>query len=61
MYILNAPYSTYIQKLLLALNGFDIMDTLRVYFEYMKILCKMFTKCIANRLRNLSKLLHYTF
>jgi hypothetical protein len=55
MYILNAyewPYSTYIQKLLLTLNGFDIMDTLGVCFECIKILCRMFIKCIANHLTN---------
>jgi len=36
-----------IQGLLLTLNGFSIMDTSCVYFEYIKILCKIFTKYIV--------------
>jgi len=34
----------YIQGLLLALNGLDIMVTLSVYVEYIKVLYKIFTK-----------------
>jgi len=36
-----------IQGLLLALNGLSIMDTLCIYFEYIKVLCKTFTKYIV--------------
>jgi hypothetical protein len=32
-----------IQELLLTLNGLDIMVTIRVYFEYIRIPCKIFT------------------
>ncbi len=32
------------QQLLLTLNGFNIIVTLYVYFEYIKILYKIFTK-----------------
>jgi hypothetical protein len=50
MYTLNVyehPYYMCIQGLLLTLNGLNIMDTLGVYFEYIKVLCKIFIKCIA--------------
>ncbi len=36
-----------IQRLLLTSNGLDIMVTLGVYFEYIKVLYKIFTKYIA--------------
>jgi len=36
-----------IQELLLTLNGIDIMVTLCAYFEYIKILCKIFIKYIV--------------
>jgi len=35
------------QGLLLTLNGFDIIDTLGVYSENIKVLCKIFTKYIT--------------
>jgi hypothetical protein len=44
---LEWPYYMGIQKLLLTLNGIDIMVTLCVYFEYIKTLCKIFIKYIA--------------
>jgi hypothetical protein len=40
-----------IQRLLLTLNAFDIMLTLGVYFEYIKILCKIFIKYIVTILQ----------
>jgi cytochrome b subunit of formate dehydrogenase len=49
MYILNIyerPYYMCIQKLLLALSGLNIMHTC-VYFEYIEVLCKIFTKYIV--------------
>ncbi len=49
MYVLNIyekPYYMCIQELLLTLNGLDIMVTLCVYFEYIKVICKLFTKYI---------------
>jgi hypothetical protein len=42
MYILNVyeqPCYICIQGLLLTLNDLDIMATLGVYFEYIKVLC----------------------
>ncbi len=36
----------YIQGLLLALNDLDIMVTLNVYFEYIKVLCKILTSLL---------------
>jgi hypothetical protein len=39
------------KDLLLALNGLDIMFTLGVYFEYIRVLCKIFTKYIATILQ----------
>jgi len=36
----------YIQGLLLALNDCDIMVTLNVYFEYIKVLCKILTSLL---------------
>jgi hypothetical protein len=48
MCILNVyewPYYICIQGLsLILLNGFNIMVTQSVYFEYIKVLCKIFTK-----------------
>jgi len=46
MYSLNVyewPYYMCIQ----GLNGFSDMVTLSVYFEYKKVLCKIFTKYIV--------------
>jgi hypothetical protein len=41
-----------IQRLLLTLNGLDIFEvTSGVYFEYIKILCKIFIKYIATILQ----------
>jgi hypothetical protein len=51
----------YIQGLLLTLNGIDIMVTLNVYFEYIKILCKIFTKYMGDHITSLSKHSYYTF
>jgi len=34
------------QGLLLTLNGFNIIDTLHVYFENIKVICKIFIKYI---------------
>jgi len=45
------PYYMCIQRLLLALNGLDVMVTLSVYFDYIKILCKIFTKYITTILQ----------
>jgi hypothetical protein len=45
MYTLNIcqrPYYMCIQGLLLTFNGLDIMVTLGVYFEYIKVLHKIF-------------------
>jgi len=53
MYISNIheqPYYMCIQGLLLALNGLNIMHTC-VYFEYIKVLCKIFTKYIVAMLQ----------
>jgi hypothetical protein len=36
-----------IQRLLLTLNNLDVMVTLGVYLEYIKVLCKIFTKYIT--------------
>jgi len=44
------PYYMCIQGSLLTLNGLDIMVTLGVYFEHIKVLCKIFTKYIATTL-----------
>jgi hypothetical protein len=41
----------YIQGLLLALNGLDIMVTLSVYVEYIKVLCKIFIKYMGTILQ----------
>jgi len=49
MFVLNIyeqPYYMCIEGLLLTLNGLDIMVTLCVYFEYIKVICKLFTKYI---------------
>jgi hypothetical protein len=54
MYTLNVYEQQYymcIQRLLLTLNGFNIMLTLGVYFEYIKIICKIFTKYIVTILQ----------
>jgi len=54
MYILNAyecPYAMCIQRLLLALSDLHIIITLGLYFEYIKVLCKIFIKCIATILQ----------
>jgi len=40
-----------IQRLVLTLNGFDIMLRLGLYFEYIKILCKIFIKYIVTILQ----------
>jgi hypothetical protein len=45
MYVLNVYEQLHymcIHGLLLALNSLDIIDTLDVYFEYIKVLCKKF-------------------
>jgi hypothetical protein len=50
MSILNVyewPYYICIQGLLLALNGLNIMVALGVYFEYIEVSCKIFTKYIV--------------
>jgi hypothetical protein len=50
MYILNVYERLYYmctQGLLLTLKGLDIMVTLNIYFEYIKVLCKIFTKYIV--------------
>jgi len=50
MCILNVyewPYYICIQGLSITLNGFNIMVTLGVHFEYIKVLCKIFIKCIV--------------
>jgi hypothetical protein len=50
MYILDVyewSYYMYIQKLLLTLNGLHIMVILCIYFEYIKVLCKILTKYIV--------------
>ncbi len=49
--VYELPYYTCIQGLLLTLNDFKIMDTLCVYFEYIKVLCKIFIKYIATILQ----------
>jgi hypothetical protein len=52
MCILNVyewPYYMCIQGLLL--NDLHIMVTLDLYFEYIKVLCKIFTKYIATILQ----------
>ncbi len=36
-----------IQGLLLTFNGFDSMVTLGVYFEYIKVICKILIKYIV--------------
>jgi hypothetical protein len=52
---IKQPYYRYIQKLLLALNGFHIMDTLGIYFKYFKVLCN-----ILRAYTSLYKLSYYT-
>jgi hypothetical protein len=52
---IKQPYYMCIQELLLALNGFDIMDTLGVYFKYIKVLCN-----ILRPYTSLYKLFYYT-
>jgi len=50
MYVLDIyeqPYYKCIQGLLLTFNGIDIMITLKVHFEFIKIICKIFIKYIA--------------
>jgi hypothetical protein len=50
MYGLNVyewPYYMCIQGLLLTLNGLYIMVKLNIYFEYIQVLCKIFTKYIV--------------
>jgi hypothetical protein len=50
MYVMNVYECTYymcVQRLLLILNDLNIIVTLCVYFEYIKILCKIFTKYIV--------------
>ncbi len=62
IYILNVyerPYYICIQRLLLTLNGLDIMVTLGVYFDYINILCKIFITNI--HITSLSKLSYYTY
>jgi hypothetical protein len=49
----------YIQGLLLALNGVDIMVTLSIYFEYIKVLCKIFTKYMGTILQFIQTFLLY--
>ncbi len=33
--------------IIISINGLDVIVTLHVYFEYIKILCKIFTKYIV--------------
>jgi hypothetical protein len=50
MYTLNiyqSPYYMCIEELLSTFNGLDIMVTLCVYFEYIKVQHNIFTKYIA--------------
>jgi hypothetical protein len=49
MYILNVYERSYYMCIqgLLALNGLNIMVTLNIYFENIKVPCKIFTKCIV--------------
>ncbi len=49
--VYEPPYYMCIQGLLLALNGFKIIDTLCVYFEYNKVLCKKIIKYIPTILQ----------
>jgi len=55
MYILNVyewPYYMCIQRLLLKFNSLDIFEvTLCIYFEYIKIQCKLLIKYIATILQ----------
>jgi len=44
--------NNHITNNIISINGFNIMVMLiSVYFEYIKILCKIFTKCIVPILR----------
>jgi len=50
MYIFNVyewSYYICIQGLWLTLNGLDIMVIQNIYFDYIKVLCKIFTKYIV--------------
>jgi len=38
---------TYVFKFIISINGLNIMVTLDVYFEYIKVLRKIFTKYIV--------------
>jgi hypothetical protein len=54
MYTLNVyewPYYMCIQRLLLGSNGFNIMVTLSIYFEFIKVPCKIFIKYITTILQ----------
>jgi hypothetical protein len=52
---IEQPYYMCIQESLLALNSFNIMDTLGVYFNYIKALCN-----ILRPYTSLHKLSYYT-
>jgi len=45
------PYYMCIQRLLLTLNDLHIIVTLGIYFEYIKVLCKIFPEHIATILQ----------
>jgi len=45
------PYYMCIQGFLLTLNDFKIIDTLCLYFEYIKVICKIFIQYIATILQ----------
>jgi hypothetical protein len=38
-------------RIIISINGMDIIVTLDVYFEYIKVLCKIFIQCIVSILQ----------
>jgi hypothetical protein len=45
-YISMTPLHVY-SNIIININGLDVMVTLCIYFEYIKILCKIFIKYIV--------------